>query len=176
MDELDRLATSMSSATKSVDEEMAAIVAGVSNKLNIGKQPKYPASKVDSILDDSDEDNNVFEDEDEEVMPPASHPLAMFKNPPKMDDESNAAAEKKSPKACGRTSEKTPSASTTADNDYGTGDDDSNGSGSDEDAAQKSGNGSDSAEDYTDDEDEGEDGYKPGGYHPVKVGEVYNQR
>ena len=38
------------------------------------------------------------------------------------------------------------------------------------------GNGSDSGEDYTDDEDEGEDGYKPGGYHPVKVGEVYNQR
>lgn len=36
--------------------------------------------------------------------------------------------------------------------------------------------GSDSAEDYTDDEDEGQDGYKPGGYHPVKVGEVYNQR
>jgi len=35
---------------------------------------------------------------------------------------------------------------------------------------------SDSAEDYTDDEDEGEDGYKPGGYHPVKAGEVYNQR
>ena len=39
-----------------------------------------------------------------------------------------------------------------------------------------SGHRSDSAEDYTDDEDEGEDGYKPGGYHPVKVGEVYNQR
>mmetsp|Transcript_3910 Transcript_3910/g.9475 ORF Transcript_3910/g.9475 Transcript_3910/m.9475 type:complete len:1074 (+) Transcript_3910:420-3641(+) len=37
-------------------------------------------------------------------------------------------------------------------------------------------NGSDSGEDYTDDEDEGEDGYKPGGYHPVKIGEVYNQR
>jgi hypothetical protein len=36
--------------------------------------------------------------------------------------------------------------------------------------------GSDSAEDYTDDEDEGQDGYKAGGYHPVKVGEVYNQR
>lgn len=35
---------------------------------------------------------------------------------------------------------------------------------------------SDSAEDYTDDEDEGEDGYKPGGYHVVKVGEVFNQR
>ncbi|KAL7489239.1 hypothetical protein ACHAW6_014869 [Cyclotella cf. meneghiniana] len=38
------------------------------------------------------------------------------------------------------------------------------------------GHGSDSAEDYTDDEDEGEDGYKVGGYHPVKIGEVYNQR
>jgi hypothetical protein len=36
--------------------------------------------------------------------------------------------------------------------------------------------GSESGEDYTDDEDEGEDGYKPGGYHPVKTGEVYNQR
>jgi hypothetical protein len=35
---------------------------------------------------------------------------------------------------------------------------------------------SDSAEDYTDDEDEGLDGYKPGGYHPVKPGDVYNQR
>ena len=38
------------------------------------------------------------------------------------------------------------------------------------------GGGSDSGEDYTDDEDEGEDGYRPGGYHPVKIGEVYNQR
>jgi len=36
--------------------------------------------------------------------------------------------------------------------------------------------GSDSGEDYTDDEDEGEDGYKTGGYHRVKIGEVYNQR
>ena len=45
----------------------------------------------------------------------------------------------------------------------------------DDDDDDKSNN-SESAEDYTDDEDEGEDGYKPGGYHPVKVGEVYNQR
>ena len=36
--------------------------------------------------------------------------------------------------------------------------------------------GHESTEDYSDDEDEGEDGYKPGGYHAVKVGEVYNQR
>jgi len=33
-----------------------------------------------------------------------------------------------------------------------------------------------SPDDYTDDEDEGEDGYKPGGYHPVKFGEVYGRR
>mmetsp|Transcript_11014 Transcript_11014/g.16394 ORF Transcript_11014/g.16394 Transcript_11014/m.16394 type:complete len:796 (-) Transcript_11014:1689-4076(-) len=46
----------------------------------------------------------------------------------------------------------------------------------DDDDDKKNQNGSDSAEDYTDDEDEGEDGYKPGGYHSVRVGEVYNQR
>lgn len=34
---------------------------------------------------------------------------------------------------------------------------------------------SESGEDYTDDEDEGESGYKPGGYHPVNVGDVFNQ-
>ena len=32
------------------------------------------------------------------------------------------------------------------------------------------------AEDYSQDEDEGADGYKPGGYHPVEVGDVYNSR
>jgi hypothetical protein len=45
-----------------------------------------------------------------------------------------------------------------------------------DDHKKKSGHGSESGEDYTDDEDEGEDGYKTGGYHRVKVGEVYNQR
>lgn len=52
---------------------------------------------------------------------------------------------------------------------------DQNSVGTESDDDNKSG-GSDSAEDYTDDEDEGADGYKPGGYHPVKVGESYNQR
>mmetsp|Transcript_35798 Transcript_35798/g.83379 ORF Transcript_35798/g.83379 Transcript_35798/m.83379 type:complete len:1315 (-) Transcript_35798:54-3998(-) len=37
-------------------------------------------------------------------------------------------------------------------------------------------NGAGSPDDYTDDEDEGEEGYKPGGYHPVKFGEVYGRR
>lgn len=45
-----------------------------------------------------------------------------------------------------------------------------------DDEDEKGKGGSDSGEDYTDDEDEGEDGYRPGGYHPVKIGEVYNQR
>lgn len=31
-----------------------------------------------------------------------------------------------------------------------------------------------SDEDYSDDEEEGEDGYKPGGYHPVAVGDRFN--
>lgn len=47
---------------------------------------------------------------------------------------------------------------------------------SENDDDNKTGTGSDSAEDYTDDEDEGSDGYKPGGYHPVTIGETYNQR
>lgn len=53
-------------------------------------------------------------------------------------------------------------------------DDDDDSASSREEEEEKSN--SDSAEDYTDDEDEGEDGYKPGGYHPVKPGEIYNQR
>mmetsp|Transcript_4373 Transcript_4373/g.10545 ORF Transcript_4373/g.10545 Transcript_4373/m.10545 type:complete len:1042 (+) Transcript_4373:275-3400(+) len=52
--------------------------------------------------------------------------------------------------------------------------DDEDSDDSDDDRNEK--NGSDSGEDYTDDEDEGEDGYKQGGYHRVKIGEVYNQR
>lgn len=186
MDHLDRLAASASTGSKEEHEDMAEIVAGVANKLNIGKQPKYPASLVDSILDDSDEENNVFEDDDEEVMHPSSHPLAIYSNsktPPKMSAEQAAgfaAVADKEPrpvliKALDRQPETPPSASTTAENEYNTGDDESDESESDDDSAQKSGN-SDSAEDYSDDEDEGEDGYKAGGYHPVKVSEVYNQR
>jgi serine/threonine protein kinase len=33
-----------------------------------------------------------------------------------------------------------------------------------------------SEEDYSDDADEGIDGYRPGGYHPVHIGEIYNHR
>jgi len=53
-------------------------------------------------------------------------------------------------------------------------DDDSNVRGSASDGGDDDGSGSN--EDYSNDEDEGEDGYKAGGYHPVKIAEVYNQR
>lgn len=45
----------------------------------------------------------------------------------------------------------------------------------DDDDDQEDDKSSESGEDYTDDEDEGESGYKPGGYHPVNVGDVFNQ-
>jgi len=67
-------------------------------------------------------------------------------------------------------------ASTSDDNNSNSDDDDDTDSDDDENTKKKAGHGSDSGEDYTDDEDEGEDGYKPGGYHRVKSGEVYNQR
>ena len=55
-------------------------------------------------------------------------------------------------------------------------DDRTNSSGSGSDIETDNDMGSESAEDYSDDEDEGEDGYKPGGYHRVTIGETYNQR
>jgi hypothetical protein len=56
----------------------------------------------------------------------------------------------------------------TSDEEHDADDDDEEGEG-DEDKSSESG------EDYTDDEDEGESGYKPGGYHPVNVGDIFNQ-
>ena len=61
-------------------------------------------------------------------------------------------------------------------------DDDDDGAGSERSHSRATSAGSDrkgstgSVEDYSDDEDEGEEGYKVGGYHRVKIGEVYNQR
>jgi hypothetical protein len=64
----------------------------------------------------------------------------------------------------------------TSDENSSDGDSDGDNTDDEDDHKKKSGHGSESGEDYTDDEDEGEDGYKTGGYHRVKVGEVYNQR
>ncbi|CAB9499444.1 SRSF protein kinase 1 [Seminavis robusta] len=57
---------------------------------------------------------------------------------------------------------------------FGTSDDDHDDD-DDDDAEGEEDKSSESGEDYTDDEDEGESGYKPGGYHPVNVGDVFNQ-
>eukprot|EP00923_Selenidium_pygospionis_P028222 GHVN01050839.1.p1 GENE.GHVN01050839.1~~GHVN01050839.1.p1 ORF type:complete len:979 (+),score=221.71 GHVN01050839.1:2704-5640(+) len=38
------------------------------------------------------------------------------------------------------------------------------------------GEGSEQDQDYTESDDEGQDGYKKGGYHPIRVGEIYNNR
>ena len=46
----------------------------------------------------------------------------------------------------------------------------------DEDDGEDEDEDEDSDEDYSDDDDEGSEGYKVGGYHPVKVGEVYHRR
>ena len=46
----------------------------------------------------------------------------------------------------------------------------------DDDDAEEESEEEDSDEDYSDDDDEGSEGYKIGGYHPVKVGEVYHRR
>jgi len=46
--------------------------------------------------------------------------------------------------------------------------------GSEADGDEDSAADSEGTQDFSDDEDEGKDGYKKGGYHPVKVGEVYN--
>ena len=42
-------------------------------------------------------------------------------------------------------------------------------------AKHKGAGGADS-EDYSNDDDEGQDGYRPGGYHPVKIGDIFNER
>lgn len=51
----------------------------------------------------------------------------------------------------------------------------SRGNDSDDDSDGYSGSDSES-EDYSDGEDEGKSGYKKGGYHPVRLGEVFNSR
>jgi hypothetical protein len=60
------------------------------------------------------------------------------------------------------------------DDDADTRSDGSDGRDTADDSLEKSDDGS--GEDYSDDEDEGEEGYRPGGYHRVSIGEVYNQR
>ena len=151
------------------------IVSGTSS--NIAKTTRMSHSHNDSAVDiivDSDEDD-IFDDEDEDDMAnadgsdlPSSSldymlaaganaivaPMQKVMNAGSTDDKGTSSFDQSE-------------ASVDEDDDDTDSEDDKNG---------KSGHGSDSGEDYTDDEDEGEDGYRAGGYHPVKIGEVYNQR
>ena len=155
---------------------MDQIVSGVSTKNN--KLPNSNDSGVGIIMDDSDVE--IFDDSDEDdvanthdsgelpsssldyrdmLAAGASAIVAPVKNAikPSDDDRSGGSYDRSE--------------------DSADDDDDDTESEDDEDAKNgKGGHASDSGEDYTDDEDEGEDGYRPGGYHPVKIGEVYNQR
>ena len=68
------------------------------------------------------------------------------------------------------------SSSSSSESDSDSDSDSDSSSSSDDDDSREGKKADDSADDYSDDEDEGQDGYKPGGYHRVKIGEVYKQR
>lgn len=121
---------------------------------------------IDALVDSDNETADIFDDNEEDDPNTASfrhspsgkeHSVVVLTNPrlplhnQKVEDDESESEEDASM-----------SSSSSTDSKGGDGDPKSDDSAS--------------GEDYTDDEDEGEDGYKPGGYHPVKVGETYNQR
>uniref|UniRef100_A0A7S1Y3V4 non-specific serine/threonine protein kinase n=1 Tax=Grammatophora oceanica TaxID=210454 RepID=A0A7S1Y3V4_9STRA len=190
-------------------EEIDAIVSGVSNQLSLTKANAASAA-IDGIIDSDEDDNDIFEDPDEDSLMPSMSGTSLYKTPPSSTVSAPASMFRSSPtaqsnalattqqirKSAGTSSTREEELSSSAETD---GDDDSSDDDTDDDSddddedddddddhddddddssrhEKKAGNASDSAEDYTDDDDEGQDGYKAGGYHPVKVGEVYNQR
>lgn len=181
-------------------DEMDDVVTGISNSLKISG-----GKAVDNILDSSDEEEDgiVFTDEDENVgwdagygggtttaVSLAASPNSKLTSPTviagsrkkgKNDLETAAIAAAKLCAVPPSMANKLKGGKASAGRVRGGGDNAKGGSDSeddddDDDEDDKSDDGSDSGSDYTDDEHEGEAGYKPGGYHPVKVGEVYNQR
>lgn len=174
LSELDQLASQSTSAEFSDDAgtNMETIVTGVTNNLSA-------SGGVESLkMLDSDDgaDMDIFDDEDDDYA--AGRNIIAEKSPtswgpggPKKQVSPALREEIKDllntpltiptlvqPKGRDR------SRGETSDDEHD--DDDENG---DDDKSSESG------EDYTDDEDEGESGYKPGGYHPVNVGDVFNQ-
>jgi hypothetical protein len=124
------------------------------------------AQKDVGIIVDSDEDEIFDDDEDDDIAgggDGANAPSASLDYRDMLSSGADAAPKVIAPKDEER-SDHSNSIAADAEDD------------TDSDEKGGKGNGSDSGEDYTDDEDEGEDAYRPGGYHPVKVGEVYNQR
>ena len=173
-------------------DELNGIAAGLNN-INVSSKH----SAIDNILDSDDESGGmVFADDDSGQW----DPTAMFTNkttavPPSdsYDTLRNAEIERAAMAAANTALCAVPAVAhaplaklkATADkkpltirrrSDANDDDEDDDDEDDDDEGSDKSGEGSDSGSDYTDDENEGEAGYKPGGYHPVKVGEVYNQR
>eukprot|EP00934_Nitzschia_sp_Nitz4_P006577 Nitzschia sp. Nitz4//scaffold11_size288233//114917//118175//NITZ4_000767-RA/size288233-augustus-gene-0.132-mRNA-1//-1//CDS//3329534053//6567//frame0 len=164
----------------SSDVIMDKIVAGSSS--NFGKNRNNNAnndSAVDIIVD-SDEDE-IFDDEDDDDIADASDSADIPSSSLDYRDMLSAGASAIvapmknviNAKASDDHSDNSDRDDEDDDTDSDEDDDDRH---NDDDKSGKGGHGSDSGEDYTDDEDEGADGYRAGGYHPVKVGEVYNQR
>lgn len=162
--------------------------AGASNaNSGLGTPGKKPGSQdaVDIIVD-SDEDE-IFDDEDDEDGGGEDEKAVATDTAPQPLDYRDMIAAgtsvmKKVINTAGREEEESQRTGDSYHSSEGESDDDDDGDDTeseeedDEKGNEKGGGGSDSGEDYTDDEDEGEDGYRPGGYHPVKIGEVYNQR
>lgn len=186
--------TEASSAATDPDAVVDRIVAGVSSNLDKAtstakKLSPHDNSAVDIIVD-SDEDEIFDDDDDDDVagdaseagdnMPASSQidyrdmlaagasaivaPIQKVVNNAVESHDEESQRTGNSYHSSESEEEEEDAADTESDDD------------DDEKANSKDGGGSDSGEDYTDDEDEGEDGYRPGGYHPVKIGEVYNQR
>jgi serine/threonine protein kinase len=161
--------------------------------------PKH-ASAIDALVDSDEEGADIFDDEEDDedldlsinnptdevrlLSSPLCAPSSTLSNDSPSSFRQNVAIDLTLPFASAATLvqplehsdlEDSRSSRSYPDSDDGEEDADETGTMSDQDN-DKAGSGSASGEDYTDDEEEGEEGYKPGGYHPVKVGEAYNQR
>ena len=128
----------------------------------------------------SDSSNDSLEDDPEEGVETDVGTMDAFQHT-KSDEEDDASEDDA---ANGSASEDYASASASASEDVSASEDgsdegsDDEGSGDDDDDEEEEEEEEEgcSDEDYSDDDDEGSEGYKKGGYHPVKVGEVYNRR
>jgi hypothetical protein len=171
------------------DEEVVdKIAAGSSSNLKKSAVGDFKEAGMDIIVD-SDDEADIFDDDDEDDTRMSTRSTSVERNGGLNYQQMLAAGAnalvapvKQVINATSRDEEDTrdsdhSGAASDDDDEDDNDDDDSTESEDDEDKSKSNEkNGSDSGEDYTDDEDEGEDGYKPGGYHPVKIGEVYNQR
>lgn len=178
-DQLDQMAIQESSEHQAEEEEhnnngsSAAMICHPQNLslavVDHNDEAEDTSSAIDALVNSDDEgEAEIFNDsdDDDDDSPPSVHQQDSHHTPSSVRSTLSKGATKAFQDVL---------ASLDGGGGGGSDDDDEDDDDDNEDDNDKSHN-SDSAEDYTDDEDEGEEGYKPGGYHPVKVGEVYNQR